>query len=100
MEGTPPPEAGIVVTQGADAVTDRYVRRAGAQQVTFVMTDERDAADTARGLAEQGVGLIELYGDFTDETAAAVIEGVAGRAAVGVSGRGRDIARSPAGAMT
>lgn len=99
MDGKPPPEACIVVTQDADPVSDRYVRRAGAQQVTFVMTDERNAAEAARDFAEQGAGLIELYGDFTDETAAAVIEAVAGRTAVGVSGFRNPNVRNLSGAM-
>jgi hypothetical protein len=52
------------------------------------MSDERAAADAARLLAEQGIGLIELYGGFPDDVASDIIETVAGRAAVGVSGFG------------
>ncbi|MCV0397190.1 MAG: DUF6506 family protein [Rhizobiaceae bacterium] len=88
MEGKPPAEACIVLASGADPAADRFVRGAGAQHVTFVMADELAAAGVARQLADDGVGLIELYGGFSDEAALEIIEAVAGRAAVGVSGFG------------
>jgi hypothetical protein len=52
------------------------------------MADERAASDVARQLADQGVGLIELYGGFCDETVSEIIDVVRGRSAVGVSGFG------------
>jgi 2-keto-3-deoxy-6-phosphogluconate aldolase len=88
MDGTPPAEACIVLAPGANPTTDRFVRSAGPQNATFIMADERAAPDVARQLADQGVGLIELYGGFSDETASDVIDAVAGRSAVGVSGFG------------
>lgn len=88
MEGMPPAEACIVLAPDADSATDRFVRCSGPQNVTFIMADERAAPGVARELAEQGIGLIELYGGFSDETASEIIEAVAGRSAVGVSGFG------------
>lgn len=88
MDGMPPAEACIVLAPGADSATDRFVRSAGPQNVTFIMADERTAPDLARNLADKGVGLIELYGGFSDKTASEIIEAVAGRSAVGVSGFG------------
>jgi hypothetical protein len=88
MAGKPPAEACIVLVRDADPGSERFVRCSGAQNTTFVLSDERAAAKVARELAEQGVGLIELYGGFSDDVASAVIEAVAGRAAVGVSGFG------------
>jgi hypothetical protein len=88
MDGKPPAEAGIVLARGADPATDRFSRSAGPQSTTFIMADERAASDVARQLADQGVGLIELYGGFCDETVSEIIDVVRGRSAVGVSGFG------------
>lgn len=88
MDGKPPAEAGIVLAPGADPATDRFSRSAGPQSTTFIMADERTASDVARQLADHGVGLIELYGGFSDETVSEIIDAVAGRSAVGVSGFG------------
>ena len=88
MDGVPPAEACIILAAGANPATDRFVRSAGPQNTTFILADEGAAAGVARQLADQGVGLIELYGGFSDETASAVIQAVAGRSAVGVSGFG------------
>lgn len=88
MDGSPPAEACIVLAAGANPATDRFVRNAGRQNLTFIMANERAAPDVARQLADQGVGLIELYGGFSDKTASEIIEAVAGRSAVGVSGFG------------
>jgi hypothetical protein len=87
MAGNPPAEAGILLVPDADPARDRFVRSSGPQTTSFIMSDARSAAEVGRELVEQGVGLIELYG-FSDEMASAVIEAVAGRAAVGVSGFG------------
>lgn len=88
MAENPPAEACIILATGANPATDRFVRSAGPQSATFIMVGERAAPSVARQLADQGVGLIELYGGFSDETASEVIEAVAGRSAVGVSGLG------------
>ncbi|MFC6486589.1 DUF6506 family protein [Nitratireductor sp. GCM10026969] len=89
-DGKPPAEACIVSAPGANPAADRFVRIAGSQNTTFIMANERAAPDVARRLVDQGVGLIELYGGFSDETASEIIEAVAGRSAVGVSGFGHE----------
>lgn len=95
MEGKPPAEACIVLTRDADPATDRFVRRSGSHSTTFVMSDESAAPQAARLLAEHGVGLIELYGGFSDLVASEVVEAVAGRCAVGVSGFGHELPAEP-----
>jgi hypothetical protein len=89
MDGIPPAEACIVMTPGADPVADRFVRSSGPQNATFIMAGERAAPGVARQLAGEGVGLIELYGGFSDVTVTEIVETVAGRSAVGVSGFGQ-----------
>lgn len=93
MEGTPPAEACLVMAPGADPVSNRFERRANPQQVSFIMVDDEAAPDIARGLAEQGAGLLELYGGFSDATAVKIIDAVAGRCAVGLSGFGHPVSR-------
>lgn len=88
VDGKPPAEAGIVLAPGADPAADRFSRSSGPQSTTFIMTDRRTASHVARQLADQGVGLIELYGGFSDETVSQIIDAVVGRSAVGVSGFG------------
>lgn len=88
MAGKPPAEACILHMPDADPATDRFVRRSGPQSTTFIMSDEGAAVDAARELVEQGVGLIELYGGFPGNIAVEIIDIVAGRAAVGLSGFG------------
>ena len=88
MDGSPPAEAVIVLAPRADAAIDRFSRSAGPQIVTFIMTDQSTASDVARQLADHEVGLIELYGGFSDNTVSEIIDAVAGRSAVGVSGFG------------
>lgn len=88
MDGKPPAEAGVVLVRGADPNTDRFSRSAGPQSTTFILSDERSVSAVARQLAEQGVGLIELYGEFSDESVSEITGVVAGRSAVGVSGFG------------
>ncbi|WP_048647067.1 DUF6506 family protein [Nitratireductor soli] len=90
MDGKPPAEACIVLAPGANPANDRFSRRAGSQNSTFIMTDQRAAPDVARQLVDEGVGLIELYGGFSDENASEIIGAVAGRSAVGVSGFGHE----------
>ena len=91
VAGKPPAEACIIRMPGADPATDQYVRTSGPQNTAFVMSDDSAAANVAHTLVEQGVGLIELYGSFPDKIAAEIIEIIAGRAAVGISGFGCDI---------
>lgn len=63
----------------------RITRHFPPQHITIVpVPDEASAAGLAAALAEDGVGLIELYGEFTCAGAAAVIEALDGKAAVGV----------------
>lgn len=88
LDGKPPPEAGVVLVRGADPNTDRFSRNAGLQSATFILADELTVSDVVRQLADQGVGLIELYGEFSDDTVSEIIDAVAGRSAVGVSGFG------------
>jgi hypothetical protein len=94
--GAPPAEACILRVPGADPAVDRFVRRSGPQHTTFIMSDERAAAATARDLAGDGVSLIELYGGFPDTIISDIIESVAGCAAIGTSGFGHDAAQTPA----
>src|SRR5690606_34523924 len=100
MAGTPPAEACILRVAGADPAVDRFIRRSGPQHTTFVMSDEEATVATARELAGRGVGLIELYGGFPDPIISEIIESIAGRAAIGMSGFGHDAVeaqRQPAG---
>ncbi|MCO6390084.1 hypothetical protein GTW25_03475 [Aliihoeflea aestuarii] len=94
MAGKPPAEACILRMRDADPVADRFVRHSGPQHTTFIMSGENSAAGVARELAETGIGLIELYGGFSDTVASNIIEVVAGRAAVGVSGFGHSPAET------
>ena len=96
MAGKPPKEACILHVQGADPAADRFVRSSGPQHTTFIMSDVSAAVGVAVELAKQGVGLIELYGDWPDHVAADIIEAVAGRAAVGVSGFGHPMEQQAA----
>lgn len=85
MDGTPPPGAFIFIEAGADPRQDRFVTAFPPQHTTFVaVPDDTAAAAVARELTDGGVALIELYGGFTAKGAAAVIDAVDGRAAVGV----------------
>ncbi len=85
IAGRPPDGAFLLLEPGADPVHDRFVPAFPPQHLIFVpVPDERVAASVAMALVEDGVGLIELYGGFTSAGAAAVIDAVDGRAAVGV----------------
>jgi len=57
---------------------------AGLELTVIGVNDYRQAADVARELAEQGVGLIELCGGFGHIGAAEVAKAVGGKAQVGV----------------
>ena len=86
MDGRPPKEALIILEGGGDPVAGLITRHFPPQHITIVpVPDEASAAGIAAALAEDGVGLIELYGDFTAVGAAMVIKAVDGRAAVGAS---------------
>lgn len=85
LDGAPLPEAFIVMKPGADPLRDRFVISFPPQHTTFVpVPDAAAAAAVARALAADGYGLVELYGGFTGEGAAAVIDAVAGQLALGV----------------
>lgn len=85
LEGKPPRAAFIFIEPGADPERDRFHRVFPPQHTTFVpVPDEAAAVAVARALVADGVGLIELYGGFTSQGAAAVIDAVDGRAPVGV----------------
>lgn len=86
--GRPPREAYLLLEPGADPARDRFVRVFPPQHTTFVpVPDAAIAASVADALVGEGVGLIELYG-FGSTSAAAVIDVVRGRAAVGVGSFG------------
>jgi len=81
----------LVLEAGADPAVDRSVRESGSARLTIVaVPDEDAAADISIELVERGVGLIELYGGFGSATAARLTEAVAGRAAIGSVGYGRE----------
>lgn len=83
--GKPPHAAFIFIEKGADPARDRFDKSFPPQETTFIpVPDEKAAVAVARALIADGVGLIELYGGFTSEGAAAVIDAVDGRAPVGV----------------
>ncbi|MBN8940879.1 MAG: hypothetical protein J0H01_15365 [Rhizobiales bacterium] len=97
IDGTPPPGAFIFIEAGADPRVDRFARSFPPQHTTFVaVPDETAAAAVARELTGRGVGLIELYGGFTGKGAAAVIDAVDGRAAVGIGSFTLDAIALPA----
>lgn len=90
MAGQPPREAYLLLETDADPARDRFVRPFPPQHTTFVpVPDAATAASVAEALVGEGVGLIELYG-FSSAAAAAVIDVVRGRAAVGVGAFGLD----------
>lgn len=83
--GKPPRAAFIFIEEGADPARDRFDKAFPPRDTTFVpVPDEAAAVAVARTLIAEGVGLIELYGGFTSQGAAAVIDAVEGRAPVGV----------------
>lgn len=84
-DGKPPREAFIFIEPGADPDRDRFVKAFSPQHTTFIpVPDENAAVAVARALVAEGVGLIELYGGFTIQAAAAVIDAVQGQAPVGI----------------
>lgn len=84
-DGTPLPEAFIVIMPRADPDRDGFVVSFPPQHTRFIpVPDEAAAVTVAHGLVADGYGLIELYGGFTSQGAGAVIDAVAGRLAVGV----------------
>ncbi|HEV7309235.1 DUF6506 family protein [Ensifer sp.] len=85
IAGRPPDAAFLLLEPGGDPSDDRFVRALPSPRTTLVsVPDERVAVSVAMALVDQGVGLIELYGGFSSAGAAAVIDVVDGRAAVGV----------------
>lgn len=88
VRGEPPREAFIIVMAGWEE--KRLHRAFPPQDTTFaIVADDTAAARVAGDLAAAGVGLIEVYGSACSATAAAVIEAVNGRAAVGAVGYDR-----------
>ncbi|QDY79771.1 DUF6506 family protein [Streptomyces qinzhouensis] len=78
----------LYVLPGADPAEDRFVRTAGPNTSTFVAVPEPGAG--AAVVAESaefadGLGLIELYGDWDGDAVAAVIRAVDERVPVGIA---------------
>lgn len=85
LAGRPPKEAYVFIEADADPDRDRFVKTFPPQHSTFIpVPDEATGARVAADLAKTGYGLIELYGGFSMQGAAAVIEAVNGRAPVGI----------------
>lgn len=96
LAGRPQREAFIIVGADADPARDRITRLSEGQNTTFVyVPDDATGARVAAELCEEGVALIELYGGFTTEGIAAVIEAVDGRAPVGAGSFALDALGSP-----
>lgn len=87
INGNPPREAHFILEAGSNPTTDRFELAFPPQHATFIpVPDEITAAEIAADLPLSGIGLIELFGGFSDTGAGAVIEAVAGRVPVGVAG--------------
>lgn len=75
----------IYLQAEADPAVDRVVKKAETGRTTFVGVPDADAAaKVALELADEGVQLIELYGDFTTTGAAQLVDAVEGQAPVGL----------------
>ncbi|MER7048565.1 DUF6506 family protein [Streptomyces jumonjinensis] len=75
----------LCLQEGADPAVDRLERQEGAVRALFVAVPDPGAgAAVAAGLAGE-VELIELYGGFAPNAAAAVIEAAGERVAVGAA---------------
>ena len=89
INGKPPREAHFILENGSDPRMDRFELTFPPPHATFIpVPDEMSAAEIAADLALSGIGLIELFGGFSDAGAAAVIEAVAGRVPVGAGSVG------------
>jgi hypothetical protein len=85
IDGKPPLAAFIILKRDAEPDQDRFVTVFPPLETHFIrVPDGASAAKVAADLAQAGFGLIELYGGFSTEDAAAVIEAVDGLAPVGV----------------
>lgn len=85
LEGRPPRAAVVILETGANPHRDRFDWDFAPLGITFVpVPDEAAASAVATELVENGYGLIELYGGFSTQGAAGVLEAVAGRAPVGI----------------
>ncbi len=74
----------IFEAPGADSRRDRLVREVASTSTTIVPVDQpSDIPEVARGLADAGVRLIELYGGFSSSAISRILEVVDGRSAVG-----------------
>ncbi|PXX54900.1 hypothetical protein DFR70_12241 [Nocardia tenerifensis] len=77
----------IYLSPEADPATDRATRQDGTLTTVFAAArNATEAADIAAALADEpaGLHLVELYGGVGPDWAAAVLEKVGGRAAVGL----------------
>ncbi|AJW28996.1 hypothetical protein Z042_26180 [Chania multitudinisentens RB-25] len=75
----------MILESDSDPVRDRFEQAFAPQHTTFIpVPDEATGSLIAAELATSGYGLIELYGGFSAAGAAAVLEAVEGRVAVGI----------------
>jgi len=85
IDGKPPLAAFIILKRDAEPERDRFVTTFPPLDTHFIaVPDGATAARVAARLARDGFGLIELYGGFSTEDAAEIIEAVDGLAPVGV----------------
>lgn len=88
-------EAFIILEPDANANRDHFGIENETQKTTFVpVPDDDTAARIADELCRDGVALIELYGGFTTQGIAKVIEAVNGRAPVGAGSFAVDVVLS------
>jgi hypothetical protein len=85
IDGKPPLAAFIILKRDAEPERDRFVSSFPPLDTHFIaVPDGATAAEVAARLAREGFGLIELYGGFSTEDVAEIIQAVGGLAPVGV----------------
>ncbi|RDZ26313.1 DUF6506 family protein [Lysobacter silvisoli] len=84
-DGEAVPTLLLLLLPGSDPRQERYAYANAALSVVAVPDAEAAAAEARRAL-EQGIGLIELYGELTPAIATQVIHAVQARIPVGVVG--------------
>jgi hypothetical protein len=85
IDGKPPLAAFIILKRDAEPDQDRFVTVFPPLETHFIrVPDGAAAAKIAADLAQSGFGLIELYGGFSTEDAAEIIQVVDGLAPVGI----------------
>lgn len=85
IDGKPPLAAFIILKRDAEPERDRFVTSFPPLDTHFIaVPDGATAAEVAARLAREGFGLIELYGGFSTEDVAEIIQAVDGLAPVGV----------------